>query len=203
MSMRKPRLLNWKNGDESKLPINPDRFLSLTLLPCGAIKDAELRELARALTGKGMLVTIVNARPVPPEAFEPRRQQYRADDFLDVARNERGDQVLVLTNCDLYADDLNFVFGVADLPGKCAVISLFRLRLGADEETFRRRAVKEAVHEIGHTLGLPHCVTQRCVMRFSNSLGETDDKGTDLCDGCKKKIERDRGPVPLAHDYGG
>ena len=150
-----------------------------------------------------MLVTIAKQRPIPPEAFEPRRQQYRADDLLKVARNEPGDRVLVVTDHDLYADDLNFVFGLADSLGRCAVISLFRLRLGADEESLRRRAVKEAVHELGHTFGLSHCANPRCVMRFSNSLGDTDRKGSEWCELCKQELQASRGNIPHLQQDGG
>lgn len=181
---------------ETQLPSrHPDRPIALTLLPCGVVDQAELKDLARDLSAKGADVKIAKQGPVPQEAFHSRRQQYRADDFLKVARNEPGDRVLVVTNCDLYADNLHFVFGLADSPGKVAVISLFRLRMGADKETFRHRAVKEAIHELGHTLGLPHCAKPRCVMRFSNSLGETDAKSADWCAGCEMKIQRDRGYV--------
>ena len=183
---------------ETRLPSrHPDRPKSLTLLPCGMVDQAELKDLARDLSAKGVDVKIAKQGPVPQQAFHSRRQQYRADDFLKVARNEPGDRVLVVTNYDLYTDNLNFVFGLADSPGKFAVISFFRLRMGADEETFRHRAVKEAIHELGHTMGLPHCAKPRCVMRFSNSLGETDDKGTDWCEGCEMKIQRERGFVLL------
>ncbi len=159
------------------MQIDSDRRLLLTLLPCGAVEDRELIDLARALNGKGMRVTIAKSVSVPPEAFKPRRQQYQADDFLKLARSESSDLVLVVTNCDLYADHLNFVFGLADSFGTRAVISLFRLRVGADEEEFRHRTVKEAVHELGHMFGLSHCANSRCVMHFSNSIGDTDRKG--------------------------
>jgi hypothetical protein len=56
------------------LPIEPDRPLSLTLLPCGAVEAKELKDLARALTAKGMLVTIAKAWPTPPEVFKSRGQ---------------------------------------------------------------------------------------------------------------------------------
>ena len=178
--------------------LHRDRPFSLTLLPCGAFDQAELNDLARALSAKGMAVRIAKQRPLPQEAFNARRQQYRADDFLKTARSEAGERVLAVTDCDLYADNLNFVFGLAESFGKCAVISLYRLRIGVDQEKFRLRAVKEAVHELGHTLGLPHCTNSRCVMHFSNSLEDTDRKGNDWCEACEKKLQRDRRHAPLS-----
>ena len=170
--------------------VHPDRLLSITLLPCGAVDPAELNDFARAFSAKGMEVRIAKQRPLPQEAFNPRRQQYRADEILKVARSELGDRVMTVTNCDLYADRLNFVFGLAESFGKCAVVSLYRLRIGVDEEKFRRRAVKEAVHELGHMFGLAHCARRSCVMVFSNTLGDTDRKETNWCEGCQRKLER-------------
>jgi archaemetzincin len=185
------------------LQLRADRLLALTLLPCGAVEQEDLNHLALALTGKGMSVTIATERPVPPRAFNSRRQQYRADDFLESAGNVAGDRVLAVTNYDLYAGNLNFVFGMAESSGKCAVISLFRLRVGVDVEEFRRRAVKEAVHELGHTFGLCHCSNSRCVMYFSNSLVDTDRKGTDWCEVCERQLCSYREQISLFQHKGG
>ena len=67
------------------------------------------------------------------------------------------DRVLGITNVDLYVPHLNFVFGEAECPGKAAIISLYRLEpefYGQSPNTklFAQHSVKEAVHEIGHTL---------------------------------------------------
>jgi archaemetzincin len=180
-----------------------DRTLSVTLLPCGPVGQEEINHLASFLSGSGIHVAIAKEQPIPRAGFNAARQQYRADDFLKAARSVPGARVLVVTNCDLYADNLNFVFGLAESLGRCAVISLFRLRIGANEETFGQRAAKEAIHELGHTLALPHCANPRCVMHFSNSLGDTDRKGTDWCKQCEKKLQRDRGDDSLFQERGG
>jgi archaemetzincin len=168
--------------------IHRERSPLLVLLPCGPVEPKDLEVLMHTLSGRGMRVRISGERQVPSDAFNRGRQQYRAGVFLKIAQAEEGDRVLAVTNCDLYDGNLNFVFGLAESPGKGAVISLFRLRMGADEETFRQRAVKEAVHELGHTWGLAHCQNQRCVMHFSNSLQDTDRKETDPCESCDKKL---------------
>jgi archaemetzincin len=49
------------------------------------------------------------------------------------------------------------------------------------------RALKEAVHELGHTLGLVHCPEAGCVMHFSNTLADTDCKSHRLCAMCERK----------------
>jgi len=169
-------------GTRQKKPV------MLVLLPCGPVEREDVDFLMGALSARGMKVVIAVERKVPTATFNVARRQYRADVFLNMAQNEPGDQVLAVTNYDLYSGGLNFVFGLAESPGKSAVISLFRLRRGANEETFRCRAVKEAVHELGHTWGLSHCQNPRCVMHFSNSLEDTDRKEMDWCERCDRKL---------------
>jgi archaemetzincin len=169
--------------------IHQERSPLLVLLPCGPVERKDLDVLMHALSGRGMRVRITEERKLPSDAFDRRRRQYKAGPLLEIAQEEAGDRVLAVTNYDLYDGNLNFVFGLAESPGKGAVISLFRLRMRADEETFRQRAVKEAVHELGHTWGLTHCQNPRCVMHFSNSLQDTDRKETDWCESCDRKLQ--------------
>jgi hypothetical protein len=61
------------------------------------------------------------------------------------------------------------VFGLAESQGRVALISLARLSANAEPGKARARALKEALQELGHTLGLGHCDNSRCVMRFSNA----------------------------------
>jgi archaemetzincin len=52
----------------------------------------------------------------------------------------------------------------------------------------KRRALTEAVHELGHVYGLDHCERQDCVMWFSNTLTETDRKGSRFCPVCVRAL---------------
>ncbi len=139
--------------------------------------------------------------PVPSAAYNPRRRQYRSTAILRLLGNSTAggrDRVLGVIDRDLYVPELNFVFGEADLVASTAVISLTRLRqeysgLGSDRERFLLRAVKEAVHELGHTVGFGHCPDRRCIMHFSNSLADTDRKGPGFCERCSGTLARQAG----------
>jgi len=160
----------------------------IALLPGGAPDRRALDDLARDLSGMGFDVELAGGRALPHGAFNARRGQFRADALLGLALSVRAERVLAVTDVDLYVQDLNFVFGVAQPSGEACVISLFRLNLDADKERFRGRALKEAMHELGHTFGLGHCADPGCVMWFSNTLEETDRKGAAYCARCEKKL---------------
>jgi archaemetzincin len=104
-------------------------------------------------------------------------------------------RVLGVAAVDLYIPILTFVFGEAQMGGPCAVVSSYRLRqefygLPGDTELLRARLLKEAVHEIGHTLELPHCGNYRCVMAASHAVEWIDLKEAALCGRCHAQVER-------------
>jgi archaemetzincin len=165
-------------------------FLTLTIAPFEETDPQALADLIHDLSVLGLEIAQNKALPVPAEAYDSGRDQYIADVLLTAVQQLSGQHIIGVTDLDLYSGDLNFVFGLAQLPGKAAVISLHRLRSGAHRDTFRKRAVTEVVHELGHTLGLHHCPDPRCVMHFSNRLADTDRKGVKYCERCRGKLQK-------------
>jgi archaemetzincin len=172
----------------------------ILIVPVGGdISTAEMKFLVPALEEAfGVLVGFASRVPVPSYAYDRERKQYLSSAVLEVvnsrARVPGKGRVLAVTNEDLYVPRFNFVFGQADTYTGVAIISLARLRpefygQSPDEPLFRRRAITEAIHQIGHTVGLiDHCPNARCVMHFSNSLADTDMKAHRFCNRCKKLL---------------
>lgn len=163
-------------------------LLEVQILPFEETPQRDLDVLIEELALRGIRATMLAFGSIVAPSYDPQRRQYNAEILLDRVRLAPGGCILGVTNRDLYVEGLHFVFGLADSPGKAAVISLYRLHAGTDETVFRARAVKEAVHELGHTQGLGHCTNPQCVMAFSNSLADTDRKGKSFCSRCVKKF---------------
>jgi archaemetzincin len=134
--------------------------------------------------------------PIPHDSYNSKRRQCHSTIILRKIRTIKPkdfERILGVTDVDLYVPELNFVFGEADISSGVTVISLTRLRqefygLHPDRRLFLERAIKEAVHEIGHTCGLNHCSNPKCIMYFSNSIKDTDIKGPGFCNVCKSKL---------------
>jgi len=171
--------------------------MEITYVIFGDVDQEDIFDITTALDNKGYTMKSTSEAPVIEEAYDPRRDQYLADTFLEWVSMESG-LVLGITDVDLYTEGLNFVFGLADIGGRAAVISLFHLK-DSDRVRYIDRAVKEALHEIGHALGLHHCHNYWCVMHFSNTVWDTDRKSTEYCSTCEEKLRHltgMKGPFP-------
>lgn len=151
--------------------------------------ETELVDRAVALVSEKLGVEVsLPGRAECRAGFDPARGQWRADEVIKEGLKKfssPGRFCVGLTGVDLYVPRLNFVFGLALRHEGLAVISWHRLGNGHD--VFVARLAKEVIHEAGHLEGLDHCPNPLCVMRFSNTLGETDRKGFDFCPDCALK----------------
>jgi archaemetzincin len=174
--------------------------MRLAVLQVGSINAQTVQNVQRSLSERLPETTCTALEyvlPTPQEAYSSGRRQYNSTKILsrirDYIRDLDFDCVLGVTDVDLYALGLNFVFGEAECPGRVAIVSLHRLRpefygLRFSRRLFIERCAKEAVHETGHTLGLSHCRDSSCVMFFSNSISDTDRKGTAFCSNCTESV---------------
>ena len=166
-----------------------DREMGIVLVAVGEIDrnimDPLRNDLNRIFNKQ---VSIGKGMPDPDYAYNKKRNQYLSTAILNAITEQKEyapyEKILGMIDHDLYVPELNFVFGEASR--KAAVISITRLRqtfyhLPEDQSLFQRRVLTEAVHELGHTFGLGHCQNPRCVMFFSNSLTDTDRKGSEFC----------------------
>jgi len=178
--------------------LNVSKIVDVEVLPFDDVNGEILSLLSEELPLHLPLLhckTAGKRSELPMDSYDRQRKQYNSSKILDMLASthpqaENG-RILAVTSHDLFVPSLNFVFGQA--MSRYAIISLTRLSprfygLSEDVDIYWRRITKEAVHELGHTMGLPHCRDQFCVMYFSNSIYDTDRKSSDLCVTCKRRI---------------
>ncbi len=175
----------------------------LYIQPLGdALAAADVALVKTALaTFLGSEVRALPSVALPAAAYTRPRARYRAEkllDFLDTRLPSDGARILGLTGVDISTTKTDTtkgdvadwgVLGLGRIDGAASVISEFRCRMKSRGAAHaRERLAKVAVHEAGHTLGLPHCPTRGCLMEDAEGHVATCDREYDFCARCRGQL---------------
>ncbi len=160
----------------------------------------EIMHLRKAITneipGSIQVITPGSVLMLPLDLYDAGRMQYNAEKvnkylyskYSGVLRSP-GVYLIGIVNGDGYVRNLNFVFGLATPQLRVATIYSKRIMDDTNHGLYLERLLKLILHEFGHLAGLAHCQNQ-CVMKYSNSLEELDDKPPRYCRVCIDKLRR-------------
>jgi len=170
---------------------------TITIMSFGRFEREILEKISEVVMHE--FESVVNIKEVHldiSEFFDPGRRQYNGDKLLKAVESINGTEnskKIGLFTVDLFIPILTYIFGQAQLNGKTAIASQFRLNnerygMPANEQLLLQRFTKEVIHELGHTFGLIHCHTATCVMRSSTYVEDIDQKEVMLCGKCRAKL---------------
>lgn len=131
------------------------------------------------------------AIPLPKSTYYAPRNRYKADLLIDFLAQHTSDGYVTigLTSKDISTAAHGYpdfgVMGLGLCPGKACVVSTHRL----DKKNLKDQLYKVAIHELGHTQGLPHCPDKTCFMADAEGKNPTNQE-TGFCPICKAKLQK-------------
>ena len=164
--------------------------MRLTLVPLDSAPTPLVKKVAARLR-RIVPWTIKTSPSLACQLCCNQQRQVDARDVLRLLPTGEPHKTLTvgITDHDLVAAGLDFVYGHA-MPERCTgVVSLHRLRPvsgapAARQKILLERACKEVLHEAGHLLDLVHCQDFTCVMHDSQTIQDTDRQECGFCARC-------------------
>ncbi len=169
----------------------------ITICPIGHVEEHIIELIAKRIQSWCQVpCETLNTVEMPYYAHDKNRSQYNASLILKRIGHHRASafKLLGVTSIDLFVPILKYVYGLAQIEGQCAVISLHRLLPQfydelPDADLLASRIEKTALHEFAHTLGMIHCRDRRCAMYSSTRIADTDFKNSFFCPTCRALFE--------------
>ena len=173
-----------KNKSSEKA-IDKNNFI-IDLQPFDGITAAQTQYVFNELKKSYAFVEIKKSIPLPQSAYYPARNRYRADSIINILDNQAAawHKIIGLTSKDISTTKNSIedwgVMGLGFCPGKACIASTFRL----SKSEINEQLFKVAIHEAGHTFGLPHCPVKTCFMRNADGGNPTNEE-KEFCTKCK------------------
>jgi len=171
--------------------------MAIAILPLMSVSEQILQDLEEELGNifLSKIDILASLKSLPDDLYDKDRGQYDARKVVTHLKQASpgSEKTLAIGNMDLFVEGMNFVFGAAEKSGRTGLISLYRLDQrfygkSSSYDLLSERAVKEAVHELGHIFGLDHCKNKWCVMAFSNDVVSVDQKTKFFCEDCRENV---------------
>ena len=160
------------------------------------IRNLGLLNFSRELYSKGIKKEYKELRKTNDKlSIHPTNKFYSL--LIDKREEEKLGMITAVTDLPIYSSsevDILFLFGETHLKHRCCIVSTLKLKesfynRNSDQNLFFQRIIKELIHEIGHIImGSEHCKENYCVMKFSKTIEEIDEKSHKLCTICKEKL---------------
>lgn len=174
----------------------------LLLVPLGDPSKDLVQQTARSIRATFRFrVEVAEPMELPADAWYAPRKRWRAEKILDALdRIDRDDvsRIAAITEAPISTTKGEIydwgIAGLGSMGGKSSVFTsyLFRKHKTKQRAKYLREMEGLVLHEIGHTLGLPHCPREICLMADAkgNAIKAAELSNGEFCEACAAKIRR-------------
>lgn len=160
--------------------------ITILVQPFAGIDSSSVKWVIQELKKVYPFVQVSKPISLPSTAFNKNKTRYRADSLIAFLNKQATTNQVII---GLTAKDISTtkdaiedwgVMGLGYCPGQACIASLYRLTKGQKN----MQLFKVAIHELGHTQGLPHCPVTTCFMRDAEGKNPTNQE-IEFCASCK------------------